>query len=314
MALIQFILLVPWEVSTHFPKRDWKVPARTFLHESRKPLKTRRINNFDFGNELALPSFEKVTHSEVKHLAGQTLKLKSGFAAVAAVAVILLSTGCSTKHYVRSQAAPIVQKTNELNARTSEDHRNINETDRRAQEGIATAQAAADTANQHAMTAGQSADRAQGSAQDAYNRVDTLSGAVAGLDTYKPLSDVSVTFAFDKSVLTASDKRELDGVAVNLNTTKHYILELTGGTDSTGDAQYNYALSQRRADAVALYLQTRYNIAPHRFYLVGIGKDKSVASNGTASGRKQNRRVQVRVLANQQEEKTAGVSQPGSPS
>ena len=57
-----------------------------------------------------------------------------------------------------------------------------------------------------------------------------------------------------------------------------------------------------------------YNIAPHRFYLVGIGEDKGVASNGTASGRKQNRRVQVRVLANQQEETTAGVSQPGSPS
>ena len=244
----------------------------------------------------------------VEHTAKQ--HWQNGFVAVAAAAVILLSTGCTSKRYVRSQAAPIVQKTNELDARTSQDHRDINDTDTRAQQGIATAQGAADAANQHALAAGQGAERAQGSAQDAYNRVDSLSGVVAGLDTYKPLSDVSVTFAFDKAVLTASDKRELDGIAANLGTTKHYILELTGGTDSTGDAQYNYALSQRRADAVAQYLQSRYNIAPHRFYLVGIGKDKSVASNGSASGRKQNRRVEVRVLANQQEETTASASRP----
>ena len=125
---------------------------------------------------------------------------------------------------------------------------------------------------------------------------------------------MSVTFAFDKSVLTAADKRELDQVASSLNTTKHYILELTGGTDSVGDAQYNYTLSQRRADAVAQYLQTKYNIAPHKFYLVGIGKDKEVASNRTANGRKQNRRVEVRVLSNLQEETSATAAQPGSPS
>jgi outer membrane protein OmpA-like peptidoglycan-associated protein len=127
---------------------------------------------------------------------------------------------------------------------------------------------------------------------------------VAGLDTYKPLSETAVTFGFDKSALTASDKKELDSIATTLDTTKHYILELTGGTDSTGDAQYNYALSQKRADAVAYYLQSKYNIAPHKFYMVGIGKDKEVASNRTADGRKQNRRVEVRVLSNMQEEGT----------
>ena len=245
--------------------------------------------------------------------AGKNFVSKAGVAAGTAV-IVLLGTGCSSKRYVRSQAAPIVQKTNELDARTAQDHRNINDTDRRAQQGIATAQSAADAADAHAGAAGASADRARGAAQDAYNRVDSLAGAVAGLDNYKSLNDVSVTFAFDKAVLTSADKRELDQVAAGLSTAKHYIVELTGGTDSTGDAQYNYALSQRRADAVAQYLQTRYNIAPHRFYLVGIGKDKNVASNGTASGRKQNRRVQVRVLANQQEETAVSTTRPGNPS
>jgi outer membrane protein OmpA-like peptidoglycan-associated protein len=55
---------------------------------------------------------------------------------------------------------------------------------------------------------------------------------------------------------------------------------------------------------VAYYLQSKYNIAPHKFYMVGIGKDKEVASNRTADGRKQNRRVEVRVLSNMQEEGT----------
>ena len=227
----------------------------------------------------------------------------------AAAVLVLFSAGCSTKRYVRAQAAPLIQNTNELDARTSQDRRTIADTDTRAQQGIAGAQTAANTADQHATAAGQSADHAQGSAQDAYNRVDSLTGVVAGLDTYKPLSDVSVTFGFDKSVLTAADKQQLDSVAASLNSTRHFILELTGGTDSTGDAQYNYQLSQKRADAVAQYLQSKYNIAPHKFYLVGIGKDKEVASNRTSSGRKQNRRVEVRVLSNMQEDTTTASAQ-----
>ncbi len=231
-----------------------------------------------------------------------------GLATGAAAVVLLCTTGCSTKNYVRSQAAPLIQNTNELDARTAADHRNIVDTDQRAQAGIASAQQAADTADQHAAVAGQRADQAGTSAKDAYNRVDSLAGVVAGLDTYKPISDVSVTFGFDKSVLTADDKKQLDQIAASLDSTKHYILELTGGTDSVGDAQYNYNLSNRRADAVAFYLQSKYNIAPHKFYMVGIGKDQEVASNKTAQGRKQNRRVEVRVLSNMQEEGTTATT------
>ena len=91
------------------------------------------------------------------------------------------------------------------------------DTDERAKTGIAGAQSAADTADQHALAAGQSADAANKSAQEAYNRVDSLSGVVANLDNYKQLSDVSVTFGFDKYVLTAADKKQLDDIAANLD-------------------------------------------------------------------------------------------------
>ena len=77
-----------------------------------------------------------------------------------------------------------------------------------------------------------------------------------------------------------------------------YILEVTGGTDSVGDANYNYQLSQRRAEAVVQYIAAKFNVPPHKFYLIGIGKDQEVASNKTAAGRAQNRRVKVQILSN----------------
>lgn len=219
-------------------------------------------------------------------------------AVVASALALLLTTGCSTKNYVRSQTGPLIQQTNDLDSKTAQDHRDITDTDQRAQAGIAKAQSAASAADQHAMAAGQSADTAQQSAQEAVNRVDTLSGVVANLDNYKQLSDVSVTFGFDKSTLTADDKAQLDQVASSLANARGYILAVTGGTDSVGDAQYNYQLSNRRADAVVTYLATKYNIAPHRFYLIGIGKEDPVADNHTRAGRAENRRVEVKVMSN----------------
>jgi outer membrane protein OmpA-like peptidoglycan-associated protein len=229
-------------------------------------------------------------------------KIKSACTvALASAFVIVFTVGCSTKNYVRSQTAPIIQQTNDLDTKTAE----------RAKTGIAGAQSAANTADQHALAAGQSADAANKSAQEAYNRVDSLSGVVANLDNYKQLSDVSVTFGFDKYVLTAADKKQLDDMAANLTSARGYILELTGGTDSVGDANYNYQLSQRRADAVANYLQTKYNIPPHKFYLVGIGKDQQVASDSTAAGRAKNRRVDIKLLSNMGDQKSSTASSAG---
>ncbi len=218
--------------------------------------------------------------------------------AVVAGATCLLLGGCSTKNYVRTQTAPLVQKTNELDDATAANNRQIHEVDQKAQAGITQAQQSADSASQQAQAATQSASHAQQSAQEAVNRADSLSGLVAGLDNYKQVGDVAVTFGFDKADLTREGKAQLDQFAAQLGTTKSYILEVTGGTDSVGSKEYNYDLSQRRASAVVQYLASKYNIAPHRFYLIGIGKDKEVASNTTASGRAKNRRVEVQLLSN----------------
>ncbi|HEX7159204.1 MAG TPA: OmpA family protein [Edaphobacter sp.] len=235
------------------------------------------------------------THTPVEKLGSV------GGAILASALIVGLTVGCSSKNYVRSQTAPLVNQVNDLDAKTATDHRNIVDTDERAQKGISKAQSAADTADQHALAAGQSADTAGKSAQDAYNRVDSLSGVVANLDNYKSIADVTVNFAFDKAVLTASERKSLDDFAASLTGKRNFILAVTGGTDSVGDRDYNYQLSQRRADAVVNYLATKYNIPPRKFYLIGIGKDQEVASNSTSAGRAKNRRVEVKLMTNQEQ-------------
>jgi OmpA-OmpF porin, OOP family len=207
-------------------------------------------------------------------------------------------TGCATKNYVKNQTAPIIQHTGQLDNETAENNRQIHDVDERAQAGIKQAQNSADTANQSAENATKAASDANTAANDVAQRADSLDAVVKNLDNYKQVADVSVTFGFDKAVLTADDRSQLDGFAGQLNSAKNYILEVTGGTDSTGPADYNYALSNRRADAVVQYLVTKYNIPAHRFYLIGIGKDQEVAPNNTAEGRKKNRRVEVQLLSN----------------
>ncbi len=75
-------------------------------------------------------------------------------------------------------------------------------------------------------------------------------------------------------------------------------MTVEGGTDSVGSSDYNYDLSQRRANAVIQYLAAQHNVPAHKIYLIGLGKDKPVDSNKTADGRAKNRRVDVRLMTN----------------
>jgi len=235
-----------------------------------------------------------------------------GVIGLAAGLAVVGATGCATKNYVRNQTAPLVDHTDQLDTMTAENNQKLHDADDRAQAGIKQAQSAADAAGQSAQTASKSAGDAQVAANDAVHRADTLDSVVKDLDNYKPIANVSVNFGFDKATLTKDDRDQLDTFAEQLGTAKSYILEVTGGTDSTGPAQYNYELSQRRADAVVQYLASKYGIAAHRFYLIGIGKDKEVAANTTAEGRKQNRRVEVQILTNMQSQVAESASSAGT--
>jgi OmpA-OmpF porin, OOP family len=225
------------------------------------------------------------------------MKTSNGLLIAAAVALVGV-TGCATKNYVKTQTAPIIDHTNQLDQKTADNNRALHDADDRATAGIKQAQSSADQAAQNAQDAGKAAGDATTAANDAVHRADSLDSVVKGLDSYKPLANVTVNFGFDKANLTKDEQAKLDQFAQQLGNAKSYILEVTGGTDSVGSKEYNYELSNRRADSVVQYLAAKYGVAPHRFYLIGIGKDKEVAPNNTAEGRKENRRVEIQLLSN----------------
>lgn len=210
----------------------------------------------------------------------------------------LLTVGCATKSYVRNQTAPVVNDVNELDDQTAKNTRDIRDTDARAQQGIAQVNNKSAAADQKALAAGQTADQANQNATQASNRVTSLTGTVENLDNYKSVSDTTVLFAFNQASLTRKDRQTLDDFAAQLQSQKHYIVQVEGYTDSTGPADYNYQLSQRRADAVIQYLAQKYNVPAHKIFLIGLGKDNPVAQNTSSAGRAQNRRVDVRLMAN----------------
>jgi outer membrane protein OmpA-like peptidoglycan-associated protein len=113
-----------------------------------------------------------------------------------------------------------------------------------------------------------------------------------------------ILFDVDKSNLKDPYKGELSQLAVILNKYEDTNILLAGHTDSTGSDEYNFELSRRRAQSVASYLTTQ-NVNRARFTTEGYGKTDPVASNETAEGRAQNRRVEVAIWANEKLKKVA---------
>ena len=104
-----------------------------------------------------------------------------------------------------------------------------------------------------------------------------------------------VLFSTGKADLNASAQRSMDKLADFLRKKQNRNLLVEGHTDSVGDDEYNVGLSERRATSVKNALIKR-DIAPERIATVGYGKKFPIADNATASGKQQNRRVEVIIL------------------
>jgi outer membrane protein OmpA-like peptidoglycan-associated protein len=222
---------------------------------------------------------------------------RTSLALVLALAVAS-TVGCTTKKYVRNETTPLINKTNELDDMTAKNSNAIKDVDARATAGIQQVNAKTADVDKKALAAGQSADQAQQLANTASQRVDALTNTVANLDNYRPVAETAVHFGFNKDNLTKQAKEALDQLGADISSTKGYIITVEGGTDSVGSDDYNYQLSQRRADAVIQYLASKYSVPAHKIYLIGLGKDKPVETNKTAEGRSQNRRVDVKLMTN----------------
>jgi outer membrane protein OmpA-like peptidoglycan-associated protein len=105
----------------------------------------------------------------------------------------------------------------------------------------------------------------------------------------------NVTFATDSADLKPQFFETLNSVAIVLNEFNKTLVDVTGHTDSTGSPSHNQRLSERRAATVAEYLVAQGN-NPQRFQVLGMGQTEPIASNATAEGRAQNRRVEIRIV------------------
>ncbi|KQB99967.1 OmpA family protein [Pedobacter sp. Hv1] len=108
----------------------------------------------------------------------------------------------------------------------------------------------------------------------------------------KVVRDAIANLEFDlgKSTIRAKSYPTLDRVAALL-VEKNFSLKLAGHTDNTGSAELNMRLSKDRAEAIKTYLVSQGANAS-RIEATGYGKDQPIASNATAAGRQQNRRVE----------------------
>jgi len=102
-------------------------------------------------------------------------------------------------------------------------------------------------------------------------------------------------FDFDKSVLKPEGKAKLDDLASKVQSINLEVIVAVGHTDSIGTEAYNLKLSERRAQAVKAYLESK-GIDKSRVYTEGKGEAQPIATNKTAAGRAQNRRVEIEVV------------------
>ena len=105
----------------------------------------------------------------------------------------------------------------------------------------------------------------------------------------------NITFATDRAEVNPGFYGTLNSVALVLQEFDKTRVQVDGHTDSDGPDDYNDELSERRAAAVARYF-TAQQLNPQRFSVEGLGESQPIASNNSASGKAQNRRVEIQIV------------------
>lgn len=104
----------------------------------------------------------------------------------------------------------------------------------------------------------------------------------------------NITFDSGQSDIKPQFYETLNSVALVLNEFNQSLVDIYGHTDSDGGDDFNLQLSRNRASSVASYLSSQ-QVNSQRFYIQGFGESQPVASNTSAAGKAQNRRVEIRI-------------------
>ncbi len=126
---------------------------------------------------------------------------------------------------------------------------------------------------------------------------EALRGRMGDIDKYNIKSTTNVYFDTGKAALSPSARAELCGTATKAEATENALMLVVGYTDSVGSDEYNQQLSDKRAGSVINYLQQACHWKPYRMLTpTGMAESDPLASNDTAEGKAQNRRVSVNIL------------------
>lgn len=109
--------------------------------------------------------------------------------------------------------------------------------------------------------------------------------------------DSGILFATNSSKLSKEAKNNISSLAVILNKYNDTNILVTGHTDAKGSEEYNQKLSEKRAKSVVDFAKLK-GVSFNRFSMVGLGEGEPVATNDTEVGRKENRRVEIAIFAN----------------
>ena len=164
------------------------------------------------------------------------------------ITVVLATSGCATKKYVRQQVDPVDQR-------------------------VASNTALAQQANATASKAVQMAQANQSAISANLSEIEKVSNAM----NYALIEKTDVMFGFNKSDLDDNAIMVLNLIIQKAQAAPQVVVELTGFTDTIGPKQYNLMLSRRRAEAVQRYL-VRSNIPSRCIHIVGLGKERVPAA------------------------------------
>jgi OOP family OmpA-OmpF porin len=226
----------------------------------------------------------------------------------------LLGTGCATKNYVKQQVDPVSGKLDQVASKTDQQGQTIDQQGQTIDKTRASLdetranldkdETALNATNERAVSADNRAGDALNRANDASGKADaanegvsSLRGVIANLDDYKQVAETTVNFKFNSDKLDADARMALDQMVANQNQYKRFFIALEGFTDRVGNADYNSALSRRRADSVMEYLVAEHNIPVYRIHMVGLGEQKPVDEGRGRTANAKNRRVEVTLFS-----------------
>jgi outer membrane protein OmpA-like peptidoglycan-associated protein len=199
-------------------------------------------------------------------------KFSAWLVSLAVVGAVGMS-GCATQGYVKKKMNAEDQKVGAVDQRVNAADQRLGEHDARLADLDKTSREALD----RATAAGKLAE-----GKFLYSMV---------------LSDDSVKFPVDSSKLSPEAQTRLADLVQKLKTeNKNVYLEIQGHTDSSGGKDINFRLGEQRAEAVRRYMNEQ-GVPLNRMSTISYGQDAPVAPNNTRTGRAQNRRVVVIVMA-----------------